>query len=108
MADISIKRGTVRAITARLLDGNGAAADLTGASSIKFQMRKKAETTLKINRTAVVVDAPTAKVQVTTTATDTDTIGNYIAEWRVTYANGDRVFPEESYITVKVWEDLAP
>lgn len=108
MANIEIKRGTVRAVRSRLLDGDGAAANLTGATSIRFQMRTSAGIALKVDRVAVVVDAPTATVEATLTATDTDTKGNYRAEWRVTYAGGDRIFPEENYLTVKVWEDLAP
>jgi hypothetical protein len=108
VADINIKRGEVRQITNLLKDGTGAALDLTGVTAIKFQMRKKADSTLKIDRAATVVDQPTARVRVTTTAGDTDTIGNYIAEWRVTYAGGDVLVPEEGYITVKIWEDLAP
>jgi hypothetical protein len=106
--NLNLKRGEVRQIEALLQDGNGAALDMTGPPTIRFQMRKKADAVLKVDRVATLIDAPTAHVRVTTTSVDTDTIGNYIAEWRVTYAGGDVLVPEEGYITVKIWEDLAP
>lgn len=107
MADINLKRASTRPIEARLQDGNGAALSMTGAT-VRFQMRKKSDAALKIDRAATIVDAPTAHVRLTPTAEDTDTVGNYIAEWRITYAGGDVLVPEESYLTVKIWEDLAP
>jgi hypothetical protein len=107
MADtIYLKRGETRDVEAYLQDGNGAAVSLTGAV-IKFQMRGRFDSTLKVDRAATVVDAPTAYVRATLTSTDTDTAGNYIAEWRATYAGGYRIFPEGDYISVKVLEDLA-
>lgn len=107
MADINVKKGEVRQIDALLQDGNGVALSMAEPPTVKFQMRKKSDTVLKIDRAAVIVDAPTAHVRVTTTAGDTDTPGNYIAEWRVSYAGGDVVVPEEGYLTVRIWEDLA-
>lgn len=106
MADIALKRGSTRPIEALLQDGSGMALTMTGAT-VKFQLRKKSDSTLKINGNAEVVDEPTAHVRYTPTPTDTDTAGNYVAEWRVTYAGGDVLVPEEGYITVKIWEDLA-
>lgn len=106
MADLYLKRASTRPIEAYLQDGNGAALTMTGAV-VKFQMRKKSESTLKIDRAAVIVNATTAHVRVTPTATDTDTPGNYVAEWRVSYAGGDVIVPENGYLSVRVWEDLA-
>lgn len=107
MADIEIKRGETVDIEANLQDGNGNAVDLAGGV-VSFQARTSAGSVLKIDRLATVVTPSTALVRASLTSTDTDTRGNYRAEWRVTYAGGSRIFPEGGYLTVKIWEDLAP
>lgn len=106
MADVTLKRGETVDVEALLQDGLGAALDLTGAA-VKLQARKSADTTLKIDRAATVVDAPTAHVRASLTSTDTDTVGTFKAEWRVTYAGGYRIVPEGGYLSIRVLEDLA-
>lgn len=107
MSDIAVKRGETVDIEANLQDGNGNAVDLTGAV-VYFQARTSAGDTLKIDRLATVVTPSTALVRASLTSDDTDTRGNYKAEWRAVYAGGYRIFPEDGYLSMKIAEDLAP
>ena len=107
MPDITLKKGETVNVEAYLQDGNGDALDLSGGV-VSFQARKGSAAELKIDRIANVVDLPTGHVRAALTDEDTDTIGSYKAEWRVEYAGGYRIVPEAGYLTLKIWEDLAP
>ena len=82
-------------------------ADLTTATSVDFIMRPKAGGTAKINAAAVVVDAAEGVVRYDWAALDTDTPGEYQAEWEVTWSGGkQQTFPTTTYHTIDVLADL--
>jgi len=91
-------------------DETGAVVNLTGATAIKFSMRKSRDpTSIKINQASGAgIDLPNGKIGYTWTGTDTDTPGTYEAEFRVTPASGSpfRV-PTDGYILVVVEEKTA-
>lgn len=106
MSDIDLKQGAVRSIESLLVDGNGVPLDLSGSPPIFFQMWSVADGTLKIDELAEIVDVDTAHVRYNPTVVDTDTAGDYLAHWRVIYAEGPVIVPEKYYLLVRIWGDL--
>lgn len=106
MADFYIKRGdTKEPIAATLSDENGAV-DVTGAA-VKFLMRRKTTGAVKVNSAGQIVDGAAGTVRYEWSAEDTDTEGEYQAEWQVTFADARvQTFPNDSYIEVKVVKDI--
>lgn len=94
-------------ITATLKDASNAAVDISGAT-VQFHMRKVGETTAKVDAAAVVTDADNGAVKYEWSTGDTDTVGQYQAEFEVTYVGGKiETFPNNSYILVQVIDDIA-
>ncbi len=60
--------------------------DLTGAS-VRFRMRARNSSTLKVDSPATIVSAAAGTVRYNWGATDLDTAGDYIAWWKVTFAD---------------------
>lgn len=104
---ITVKRGDRHPhIDATLLNPDGTAVDLSGAS-VKFLMRSVLGGVLKVNASATVVDAAAGQVSYVWGATDTDTAGDYRAEFEVTFGDGTKLtVPNDSYLPVTVLEDL--
>lgn len=97
---------TSPAIAFQLKDGNGVAVNLTGAT-VKFMMWAPGAAAIKVNAAATITDATTGKVSYTPSATDTDTPGDYIAEWQVTFSGGAvETFPNGDWLKVRVLDDL--
>ena len=92
-------------------DELGAVVDLTGATAIKFSMRKSRDpTSIKLNLATGALNGSGSdgKVKYQWVGTDTDTPGTYEAEFRVTPASGNpfRV-PTDGYIPIVVEEKTA-
>lgn len=108
MALFRIKSGDTRpyfAVTLSYTDGT--AVVLTGAS-VLFKMRDDSGA-LKVNAAAVVTDAASGQCEYRPVAADTDTPGNYLAEWQVTFADGTiQTFPTRNHDRVRVIGDLDP
>ena len=105
MADFTIKRNDrLPPIESTL---SPSAVDLTGAT-VKFIMATYSGT-VKVNSTAVVVQATAPpKVRYEWAAVDTDTVGDYRAEWEATFADGKKeTFPNGGYLIISVVADLA-
>lgn len=84
--------------------------DLTGAT-VKFHLRLDGAASLVVNRAASIVGAATlGTVQYDWVAGDTDTVGDYLREWEVTYtASGKQVTVPNSKdgLRVKISRQLA-
>lgn len=103
-----IKRNDTKGtIECNLLDGDSTAADLTGAT-VKFLMRREGRSDAKVDAEASVVGDPAEGiVSYQWQAADTDTAGDYEAEFEVTFSDGRvATFPSDGYISVKVLADV--
>ena len=112
MSNFKFKEGDlVPAITATLMQAVGSAAaapiDLTTASSIKFAMINKTTGTIKVDATAAIVSAVAGTVKYQWAGTDTDTAGNYNAEWQITWPAGKQTVPGSGYDTILIGADIA-
>lgn len=110
--DFAIKRhDTLPSIQATLYIG-GLAVDLTQALGVQFIMRPAVHGvpsgTAKVNAAAAVASAASGVVRYDWDAADTDTPGDYVAEWQVTWIAGGKQqsFPTVGYHTVTVEPDL--
>jgi hypothetical protein len=78
-------------IVATVTDEDGAAVDLTNASSVAFYLRNQYTGVIKVNGSAgSFVSKPAGTVQYTWASGDTDTIGDYIAEFVITWLTGNK------------------
>jgi len=108
MSNFSIKENdTLPAIRAILKDSSGAVVNLTNAT-VRFHMRNTSNSNIKVDSAATVVDAAGGVVDYEWTSADTDVAGQYEIEFEVTFSGGGiQTFPNDSYGTVVVYDDLA-
>lgn len=112
MADFTIKRNdTSPSISYSLGDAAGDAVNLTGASVV-FKMAKARGSglpgELAVDSAAVIVTASEGDVRYDWDAADTEAAGDYVAEFEVTYSDGEvETFPNAEYITVTVKADIS-
>lgn len=98
---------TSPAMLATLQDANAVAVNVVGAS-VKFHMRAIGSNQTKVNAAATIVNADNGEVRYNWTASDTNTVGSYQAEFQVTYADGTiETFPNDGYIPVEITDDIA-
>lgn len=91
---------------ATLKDGDGDVIDLTDAS-VRFHMRSSAGTVVT-DAAAVIVTAASGLVRYDWSASDTQAVGTYQAEFEVTYADATiETFPNSGYIRVQIGDDIA-
>ena len=86
--------------------GQNAAVDLTLATGITFILGKKGATSPKFEAAAVIEDAAAGKVMYVWAPGDTDTVGTWAGEFEVKWGSDTQTFPSDSYITIKIIEDL--
>lgn len=89
MSNFFLKVGDTKPSISATLTVNGAPiGDLMGAT-VKFKMRdlNGVAGVYKVNATATVVDNATCAVRYDWVPADVDTVGTWIAEWFVTYAD---------------------
>jgi hypothetical protein len=87
--------------------GSSTVPDLAGAS-VSFIMRLTGSSGApKVNSPAVIVDAGTGVIRYDWAVGDTDTPGEYEAEWEVIGSDGlAQTFPTDAYNTVIIYADL--
>jgi hypothetical protein len=110
MTDYWFKQGdTAPAIVAVLLDGNGNAVSLVGATA-RFHMMAQDGTVVVTANATVDPDQTNNKGQVSYSwgSLDLATEGVYLAEWEVTFLNGKKeTFPNYDYDVVRVTREIA-
>jgi len=83
-------------------DQNAQPVDLTGAA-VQFKMQSLGGGVLKVDSPAVILDAIAGSVTYQWIATDTDTVGQYRAEFEVTFLSGRVLsFPTNGFLAVQV------
>ena len=88
------------------LKHNGTAVDLTGAT-VKFIMRAQGSSSTKVNASATVSDQTNGLVYYAWSSSDTDTTGEYEAEFQVTYSDSTvETFPNSGNIRIKIVDDI--
>lgn len=107
MADFYWKQhDTAPAIAGQCTDDQGNAVDVT-AATVTFIMLAKGGTTPKVNGTAMVTDGVNGMVSYTPIGADTDTAGDFTAEFQVIGTDSSkRTFPNPGYIAVTITADL--
>jgi len=108
MTTIYVKQNdTAPTLVVNLVDDDGAAVDITGAS-VRFHMRKPGAASAKVDSSATLVTGDPAQVSYAWQSGDLDTEGRFEAEFEVTYSGGAvETFPNDSFIDVIVRRDLA-
>lgn len=103
----TIKRGdTLPFIEATLRSENGTPVNLAGAT-VLFKMKKPGSNAVLINRACTITDAANGVVRFAWQAGETDTIGNYSAEFEATFFGGSvETFPNDGYVTIRVVGDI--
>jgi hypothetical protein len=107
-SDFNIKaHDRMPSIQATLTVG-GVPVDLTSATGVTFIMKANIGGAVKVNSAAVIVAPATSGiVRYDWGATDTDTIGDYTAEWQITWPGPKKqTAPTTTYHTVSVLADL--
>jgi hypothetical protein len=90
----------------RVDDQNPQPVDLTGAT-VKFKMQSLGGGPLKVDAPAVILDAITGSVSYEWVAADTDTVGQYRAEFEVTFLSGRVLsFPTQGFLPVQVMPSI--
>lgn len=88
MTDFFIKKGdTLPRIESTLKYSTGAAVNLTGASQVQFTYKHKQQSEVTI-KTGTIIDATLGKVAYSWQPGDTAIIGDYQAEWQITFSGG--------------------
>lgn len=106
MADIYVKKGDREPSVAAILKASNAVINLTGCT-VKFLMRSAKDGTAKVSASAVVVSAVLGSVRYDWALADTDTAGQFYAEWEITKASGNKItVPNHKYMDVVIMEDI--
>src|SRR5688572_11222169 len=108
MAEFTIAQGDLLPeIKTTLKDDTGTVVDLTGAT-VQFLMSLPGDIENPvIDDPATIILAAAGTVKYIWTGTDTATIGNYVARWRVTFADGrEESFPNLTFNTVTITDNF--
>src|SRR5690625_4740426 len=103
--EITLKRyDRTPALEAVLQQATGAPINLQNAT-VKFLM--KDQDGLKIDSPVTIIDVSRGMVKYDWAEDDTDEVGDYQAEFEITFSNGRKMtVPNDDYIVVVILEDL--
>ena len=102
-----MQNDTSPSVAFQLIDGTGTPISLVGAS-VKFFMYAPGAASAKVNAAATITDSGLGKVSYTPTASNTDTPGDYLAQFQVTFASSAvETFPNGDHLKIRVMTDLA-
>lgn len=107
MADFYLKAADTKPdLTATLLDAAGVAVNLTGAT-VEFAMKKNGGSSTKVSAAATLVTPSAGTVKYVWQSADTDTPGDYNAEFEVTFGDGTVLtFPNSGYFTINIAAEI--
>lgn len=110
MTTFDIKRGDTRpSLKAQLLDDAHQPKTLQQADSVRFIMKDAETDDVAVDNGGVIISETNGTVAYEWVDGDTSDVGQYYAEFEVTYSDDSSVetFPNDGYITVYVNEDIA-
>ena len=94
---------TLPNLAATLLDANGDAVNLTGATVVFRMVPRHGGTAVIDNRSVTVVSAAAGTVSMTWQAADTDTEGTYLGNFIVTFGGGSiETFPNAEPLIIEI------
>lgn len=102
------RRDQLPEITATLVDSSDPPQTINlGGCSVRFIMTNKTTDEVAVDAPATIVDAVNGKVKYSWQPPDTDTDGNFKAEFEVTFGDGRaETFPNNKNIIIKITPDL--
>lgn len=108
-ADFYIKQGDLLPeIQVTCTDADtGDPIDLTAATDVRFHMRKPGASAEKVDAAAAFVNKAGGIVKYSWQGTDTDTVGNFDAEFEVTFPAGTLTFPNWKQLEIKITGDVS-
>lgn len=81
--------------------------DLTGCSAKFIMVTDDTARTVKVNAAATITDAVNGKIQYLWTSPNTDTSGDYLAEFEITFGGGGKLtLPADDSLGVKIVDDF--
>lgn len=102
MSDLTFTAGDTAPSIFGALTIDTAAANLTGASGIRFRMRQAIDRRFKVDGAGEIVSATEGSVRYDLAATDMDTPGEYVARWWIEWADGTGQYSDqENTITIE-------
>ena len=104
----AIKAGDLEPpIDATLLQADGTPVDLTAAAAVRCLVRRKAATSLTVDRDATVITAAAGTVRLAWQAGETDTPGTYQLEFEITWPGSRKqTVPAWPVYTFVIYPDL--
>lgn len=112
MDPVYIKQHDTQPSISATLTEDGVAVDITGAT-VTFVMRPRLcrhevpAASPKVEAAAVVVDAATGQVRYDWAVGDTDTEGQFDAEFKVSIAGAVTTYPSSGYLPIVISKDLS-
>jgi Rib/alpha/Esp surface antigen-like repeat protein len=108
MSDFIIKQNDTRPyLDAQLANTDGTPIDLTGCT-VRFFMVSTSGGQPKINAQCAITDAVNGKVRYYWQAGDTESFGDYKAEFEITFPDGSKqTVPNDGYLIISVVREIA-
>lgn len=109
MTDFYIKQNDLLPILQAVCknETTGLPEDLTAATGVRFHMIKPGASVEKVDNDASFGDKALGEVNYTWGSGDTDEVGEYDAEFEVTFSSGILTFPNWKQLKIKVTGDVS-